>query len=260
MKISVFTFNLRTEAAVDGINRFSNRHDRVLETIESFSPDLIGFQEVNDDMGVWLGDVLPGLGYLILGCGRTKEFRGESVSIAIKRSVFSLQSYETKWLSKTPSVPGSTFGGDQSYCPRVLSAAVLKPHEGAPFLFLNTHLDHKGPTARLLGALQCVTYVSEKGLPFIITGDMNANPGTPEIEMFTSFENHGRQSIDATKELGGTFHAFGQKKADEMPKIDYIFTDMKCDISESRIIPDIPVEGKYISDHFPVEAFIETEE
>ena len=94
----------------------------------------------------------------------------------------------------------------------------------------------------------------------IITGDMNANPGTPEIEMFTSFENHGRQSIDATKELGGTFHAFGQKKADEMPKIDYIFTDMKCDISESRIIPDIPVEGKYISDHFPVEAFIETEE
>ncbi len=257
-KLKVFTFNLRVEAEVDGINRFSNRHGRVLGVIEEYLPDLIGFQEVNDDMRAWLGDALPALGYTTLGCGRNADYRGECTVIAFLRSKFDVVSMETRWLSATPLVPGSTYGGDQSRCPRVFTAAVLKPKEGAPFLFLNTHLDHKGQTARLLGAVQCISYVSEKGLPFIITGDMNAKPGTPEIDVFTAYTPCGRPVIDATAPLGGTFHGFGKYSPENMTKIDYIFTDMPCDVSESLVIPDEPVEGLYISDHRPVMAVIET--
>lgn len=68
---------------------------------------------------------------------------------------------------------------------------------------------------------------------------------------------------DATVNVGGTFHGFGQRKADaEGPKnrpskIDYIFTNLATDPRESYAVEDIPVDGIYISDHLPVVAFVE---
>ena len=67
-KIKVFTFNLRVEAKVDGINTFSNRRGRILDTIKEYSPDIIGFQEANDNMREWLIDSLSD--YTVVGDGR----------------------------------------------------------------------------------------------------------------------------------------------------------------------------------------------
>lgn len=259
MELKIFTFNLRTEAAVDGINMFHNRHDRVLGCIREYDPDIIGFQECRTEMKTWLADAIAPLGYTLIGCGREKDYHGESTPIAFKRSKFELVSCMTRWLSFNPTTPGSRFAGDQSGCPRVFTAAVLKPEEGIPFLFLNTHTDHKGTTARLLGATEIMQYVSDQKLHFIITGDMNATPGTPEINAFTASEPCGRPVTDLTSLIPGTFHGFGRHPADKMPKIDYIFTDMAGDASKAFAVPDEPVEGVYISDHRPVCAFAETE-
>ena len=251
-EIKVFTFNLRVDASVDGINRFGFRKGRILKAISDHSPDLIGFQEAGNSMRAWLADELPALGYTVVGCGRLEGYRGDSTPIAYRRSRFELVGLETKWLSATPNLPASTFGGDQSSCPRIFVAAELSPSDGGNFVFLNTHLDHKGPAARLLGAVEITQYLSEKGLPFVVTGDMNALPGTPEIAAFTAFRPCGREVIDATAGLGGTFHGFGRYSDAVMPKIDYIFTDMECDASRSFVLPDEPVDGVYISDHRPV--------
>ena len=258
MEMKVFTFNLRTEASVDGINAFHNRHDRVLGCIKEYDPDIIGFQECKSEMKAWLADVLAPLGYTLVGCGRDKDYHGEGTPVAFKRSKFELISCVTRWMSLTPTVPGSKFGFDQSACPRVFTATVLKPENGAPFMFLNTHTDHKGPVARLLAASEIMQYVSDEKIHFIITGDMNAHPGTPEIEAFTSPTPCGRPVVDATNLIPGTFHAFGKRET--MSKIDYIFTDMPCDPSKSFAVPDEPVDGVYISDHRPVCAFVSTEE
>ncbi len=251
------TFNLRTEADVDGINHFNNRKGRVLETISGYAPSLIGFQEATDSMRSWLNDELPKLGYAVQGCGRMSDYRGESTVLAYPRRDFELISLENKWLSPTPRVPGSRFAEDQSGCPRIFTAAELKPRQGDRFIFLNTHLDHKGKLARLIGAEQIMQYLSERGLHFVITGDMNARPDAPEIAAFTSSEPCGRPVIDATASLGGTFHAFGKLTPEQMSKIDYIFTDMACDASKSFVVPDEPVDGIYISDHRPVVSYIE---
>lgn len=256
-ELKVFTFNLRVEAEVDGINHFRNRRGRILDTITAYAPDLIGFQEVNDNMRAWLGDALAPLGYTVVGCGRMADMRGESTVAAFKRNAFELVALENKWLSMTPDKPGSTFGGDQSSCPRIYTALTLKPVSGVPFVFLNTHLDHKGAVARLLGAVEIMQALSCKGLPFIITGDMNALPGTPEIAAFTSPQPNGVPVIDATALLGGTFHAFGRRKPEQMSKIDYIFTDLPCDPGKSFVVPDEPADGVYISDHRPVCAFVQ---
>ena len=257
-EIKVCTFNLRVIAEVDGNNIFFNRKGRIADTIKENAPDIIGFQEVASPMKQWLGAELAPLGYTVVGCGRGKDYRGEATCIAFKRDDFELIALETRWLSATPLVPGSRYAADQSGCPRVYTAATLKHKDSDEiFIFLNTHLDHKGSEARKLGALDVVRYLSEQKLPCIITGDMNAVPGTPEIDAFTAYEINGKPVIDATATLGGTFHGFGKYSPEKAPKIDYIFTDGRCE--SAYVVEDTPVEGQYYSDHNAVCAFITME-
>ena len=209
-------------------------------------------------MKQWLGEALAPIGYTVVGCGRGKDYRGEATCIAYKRDDFELIALETRWLSATPLVPGSRYAADQSGCPRIYTAATLKHNDSDEiFIFLNTHLDHKGSEARKLGALDVVRYLSEQKLPVIITGDMNAIPGTPEIDAFTAYELGGKAVIDATATVGGTFHGFGHYTPEKAHKIDYIFTTLPCDTSKSYVVIDTPADGLYISDHNPVCAYID---
>lgn len=252
MKIKVFTFNLRTEASGDGINNFPNRRGRILDTVKAYAPDIIGFQEAKDSMRAWLRDELDG--YAVVGCGRGADYRGESVVVAYRKDSFEALWSESFWLSLTPSVPGSAYGLDQSGCPRITTAVCLKHRDAPePFIFCNTHLDHKGATARLLGAAQLMQYLSGKHSHFILTGDLNALPDSPEIKLFTSSKDF--PAVDVTAGLGGTFHGFNTRAVKS--KIDYIFTDLPCDPAESFIIPDEGIDGIYISDHHPVCAVVE---
>jgi endonuclease/exonuclease/phosphatase family metal-dependent hydrolase len=251
--LKVCTFNLRVIAEVDGNNIFHNRKGRILDTIKENAPDIIGFQEAASVMKKWLGDELAPLGYTVVGCGRSADYRGESTCIAFKRDDFELIALETRWLSATPLVPGSRYAADQSSCPRVYTAATLKHKDSDEiFVFLNTHLDHKGKIARLLSAAQLIQYLSAKPYKFVLTGDFNARPDAPEIAAFTGA---GLGIVDATSELGGTFHNFGMRETKS--KIDYIFTNLACDKANSYIVPDESVEGVYISDHHPVCATVE---
>lgn len=254
VKLKICTFNLRTPVPKDEANYFPNRKERILECIRKEDPDIIGFQEAAVYTADWLREVLDG--YMIVGCGRGKTLNDEASLIAYRKNAFEMISAETFWLSLAPSVWGSRYGADQSTCPRVATAAVLKHREAErPFLFLNTHLDHKGSAARMYGAIQLLQYIDKMKLPTVLTGDLNAQPDAPEIKVIADSKYHGM--IDLTASLGGTFHDFGRR--DPYSKIDYIFSNMRSDPAESYAVEDIPVDGVYISDHFPVIAFVEAD-
>lgn len=255
-KIKVMSFNLRVEApGHDGINDLPNRKGRILETIATEAPDLIGFQEARDETRAWLRDTLSD--YVVVGCGRYGDYRGESAPLAFRKDKFEMISMDTFWLSSTPKIPASTYeGSDQSDCPRIVTAVVLKPIESSELLlFINTHTDHLGSVARTLSSAQLLEYASNKGLATVITGDFNATPNTTEIKMLT--KSKAFPLVDATALIGPTFHAFGKIPKEECVKIDYVFTNLPCDLNESYAVEDIPVEGIYISDHQPVVAFVE---
>ncbi len=245
--LKIMTFNLRVDNPGDGINSFTNRFDRVMDTILRESPDIIGFQEVTDGMRTRLRDCIPG--YTVQGCGRQADYHGESMLIAYRTADVELISLENVWLSYTPTVPGSTFGGDQSPCPRMFTAAEIK-HDRVrePFWFINTHLDHWGATARLLGAAQLAQYISTRAGHIILVGDFNATPDTPEIRLLSE------RLTDTTAALGGTFHEFGRLLPDKTVKIDYIFADIPA--TRAYAVEDVPVDGQYYSDHNAVCAYI----
>ncbi len=254
-ELKIMTFNLRVDVAGDGVHRFLNRRETVLASIEKHSPDVIGFQEATNPMRLYLREELAKRGYVTVGCGRDANMRGESVIVAYKHENMELFSLENRWLSDTPLVAGSRFDGDQSGFPRIYTALVLKHKDAdASFLFINTHLDHEGENARVRGAAVIKKRIAEIGLPFILTGDMNALPDSAAIRSFTADALCDAPVTDATRLCGGTFHDFGRLKTPI--KIDYIFTDLPCDAERTYVVDEYDRDGFFLSDHLPICAFV----
>lgn len=252
MKLKIMSFNIRYDNPGDGLNSFSNRYKRTLDVIEKEAPDIIGFQEVTESMRATVKNELTG--YEFAGCGRDANYHGESTLIAFRKGIFEFISCENVWLSKTPTVPGSRYHEDgHSGCCRMYTMIRLKHDEiEKPFRVVNTHLDHEG--GRLLESKQLTDALSMLDEKFIMTGDFNAEPYAPEIKNVTeALKDKG--VIDCTAKLGPTFHAFGLIPKEKCIKIDYIFTDGKCD--EAYAVADEGKDGLYYSDHNAVCALIE---
>lgn len=262
--IKVMSFNLRIEAEMDGINILTNRKGKILDAIYKEGPDLIGFQEAEDSTRDWLRESLGE--YTVIGCGRDRGYVGESAPLAFRRDKFEMIGMEVFWLSDSPDTPGTRYeGSDQSHCCRMATSVVLKPRESEEvILFVNTHTDHVGQKARSLASAQLLEYITGKKLPCILTGDFNAVPGSEEIMMLTSSKDISL--IDVTSRIEGTFHGFGsffteprfvERFGGKGIKIDYIFTNLSADAHRSYAVEDRHEDGVYISDHYPIVAFIE---
>ena len=251
--IKVMTYNLRVDNTGDGINSFTNRRERVLSMLAQQKPDIIGFQECTHHMRAYLEQHMPE--YAFVGCGREKDCTGESMAIAYRKEAFAVISVDNFWLTATPRLPGSNLGGDQSGCPRMATVAVLWHFASAGEICMcNTHLDHQGQIARQIEAGILCAMLDAYKQPIILTGDMNAKPHKPEIEMIKAAMK-ARGAHDVTENLGGTFHDFGRRDPEKYAKIDYVFASGKCKSCE--IIPDdVDKKGLYYSDHFAVMAEI----
>ncbi|MBR2461250.1 MAG: endonuclease/exonuclease/phosphatase family protein [Clostridia bacterium] len=251
--IKVMSFNMRTQSEADGENQFRARKERIMSMLDREAPDIIGFQEVTDEMRLWLREALGGR-YTVVGCGRQSDYTGESVAVALRNGAFELISLTPLWLSETPDIPGSRYeDAEQSKWPRLSVVATVKHYDGnEPFYVINTHLDHLGARARYMGMKQNAEFISGIDKNYVYTGDMNATPDTEEIKVLAAVVGADK-CVDATAELGGTFHGFG--RLDDKVKIDYIFTNGRS--TGAYAVPDDGADGLYYSDHHAVCAMIE---
>lgn len=253
--LKIMSFNSRCEVEKDGANYFWNRTDRILEMIERESPDIIGFQEITRRMQAWYVEKLDA--YTLIGVGRGKNYTDEGTVIAFKKGKMDLISADSVMLSSTPKIPGSRYyGTDQSACPRIYTKVFLKHRElDAPFWVYNIHTDHAGAIARQMACMQVLQDISMQEAPVLLTGDFNATPEKPEIQLLQSSKN--RPLVDTTSEIEGTFHNFG--RFPRLEKIDYIFADARLRVLESAAIEDPGVDGVYLSDHLPIYTVISME-
>ncbi len=242
------TFNIRCDYGQDGNNNYQFREPLIVETLRREMPDAVGFQEMLPHVKARLEQALPE--YMLLGCGREKDFGGESMTVAVRKESFEPVKLDVFWLSETPNVPGSRFE-EQSDCPRLCTHLLLRQKAENRLLHLyNTHLDHVSGYARTLGLQSVMKRIKqdekEWPAPAVLMGDFNAEPG--DAEMRTMEEYPAFKRVGA--ELPGTFHDFG--RLDKPLKIDYIYLAELEPVS-CRLWTD-EREGVFLSDHRPVEA------
>ncbi len=245
--MKIVTFNIRLDCGNDGIYNFCYRRDLILEKIRKEQPDIICFQEILPHVAVWLKENLRA--YYVVGCGRDRELRDEQTAIAYRWDRLNLMRLEVYWLSETPMVPASRYP-DQSICPRVCTEAVFEEMAtGLVFRVANTHLDHEGPQARILGLRQIMTHLAEAEFfpqaPVILTGDMNAEPDSEEMAVMKEYPAFS----NATEGIGITYHGFHREET--FCSIDYIFISggLRCESVEKWTDER---DGITLSDHYPV--------
>ena len=251
MKLTVMTFNLRVNTPIDGINVWPNRSDRVIEAITEADPDIIGTQEGTLDMLKDLDKGLPeysrfGRGRLDLGQAETDEF----CAVYYKKDLFQIVEEGQFWLSETPDNPGS-LSWDSSL-PRICSWALLasKIQPDQHFYAYNTHYDHLGQQAREESSrllIEHITSSTSKDVPFLLTGDFNAEPGNLALAML----HESFQSVYSVMNAppGRTFHGYSGGHDGE--PIDFIFASQNIKLLSAYVDTKQRNYG-FPSDHYAV--------
>lgn len=269
----VLSYNIRYDNKGDGEDRWDKRKEGLIKQVKSINPDVIGFQEVlsrqKRDFFFFLHN------YASVGVGRDDgKNKGEQVPIFYKKDKFTLLKKGWFWLSETPNEPSK---GWDAACNRMCSWVVLRDtltHKN--FLFLNTHLDHKGKLAQENSINQIIDFINNDGtgyvyddtqkvdttnlnrMPVVWMGDFNLQTSDTLYQKIATDAKATVRTIEdsykvaETKPEGsiGTFNGF--KLADNYSaRIDYIWViDLK--VKTYKVLNDKLPNGRWPSDHFPV--------
>jgi endonuclease/exonuclease/phosphatase family metal-dependent hydrolase len=249
--IQVMTFNIRNGLMDNDENRWENRFPIIVDILNKYEPEIVGWQEMLDFQRGEILDEIPE--YESYGRGRVRADVGEGCFIFYRPTRLEFQEGGTFWLSETPDERGS-IGWDATVS-RICTWVRFRDLEtDKMFYFYNTHFDNEGIVARLESAKLILERIASRAYPYpvILTGDFNSRKGTEPIlllddSLVDTFE------IVHPDDLSGTFHNYTGGVNGE--KIDYIYTDSGFDVVDSEIIRD-SIDGHYPSDHFPVIAEI----
>jgi endonuclease/exonuclease/phosphatase family metal-dependent hydrolase len=260
--LKVMSFNVRTANANDGANDWDgNRKNLVVDTIRSFSPDLLGIQEDLKRQKDFLDTELTS--YDSIGKAAEGGTDGEYTTILYKKARFTVVRSGHFWLSETPDVVGST-SWNSAFVRKVTWAELKDNNSNANFVFMNTHWDNASSDARFESAKLMRSKVHElaSGIPVIITGEFNADQGGTAYRRMTglddadtvrNFDDTYREIHPGDSDTVGTAHGFDGIAGDG--RIDWILHDNDFTTIDANI-DRVSYDGRYPSDHFPINATI----
>ena len=218
------------------------------KTICDLYPDSAGLQEVTDD---WLRSLEKIPGTALVGEGRDGDGRGEGCYILYNSNKWKCLDSGTFWLSETPDVP--SFGWDAA-CRRVCTWALLQNRvTGEQYAHVNSHFDHKGRIAVVEEAKMVVDFINTHfgDVPVVFTADLNATPESESYRIMTQTLSDARLNAEEKQEYG-TFHGtHPETHADYY--IDCILTGSGTQVKSYRTVT-VGVNGRFVSDHFPIYA------
>lgn len=258
--LRVMSFNIRYGTARDGDNHWDRRREFLIDTVKAFDPDLLGTQETLRFQRDYLAEKLSA--YDHLGVGRDDGAdKGEMMALYYKRDRFEKLDGGHFWLSETPDKVGSKSW--DSSLPRMATWVKLRDRRQPdlpPLVFVNTHYDHMGATARLESSRLIRRQIQKlaDGCSVILTGDFNSGEGSPPYQaLFGPSDAQPASVVDTFRVVNpdrkpneGTFTGF---KADATigDRIDWIGVSRDWQI-RSAAIDRTARDGRTPSDHFPI--------
>ena len=250
--LRIMTFNIRC-TNLGPVPKFA-RHTVVVDTINKSNADSFGVQEATPSWMKYLLETLEDK-YDFVGGGRNNgKNSGEYSAIFYLKDKYNLVDSGTFWLSETPETPSK--GWDASFN-RICTWAVLENKEtGEKYAHFNSHFDHRGEEARLNSVDLILDRISEyEDLPVVFTADMNIKEGTSaytrmlESRILTDTKYTAKDTMNYL-----TFHDITPSEHTDSI-LDYVMVNDKFDVEVYRVVT-AGIDGKYVSDHFPVYADI----
>lgn len=246
--LTVMSFNVRTPADTEPGRRWQDRRQAMVAVIDEVRPDVIGTQELVKEQADYLVEHLAG--YRWFGEGRRGGDGDEHMGVFYDARKVVLEESGNFWLSDTPGIAGSISWGHPY--PRMVTWGVFRRiADGQRFRLLNTHLPYRSEdeAARVKGAGAIVKHldVLDDGLPVVLTGDFNSEPGSPTYKALESLLKDARKLAAQTGGPRLTFHDFSGTPTREL---DWIlvrgFEVRRFETVDRRIGGVLP------SDHFPL--------
>ena len=263
---SFLSGNLRgwSTAEQDGEHAWGSRAPLYAALLRELSPHLVGFQEFHAGN---LADLRPALPFHAYALGREADVQSY-VPIFWDDRRFERVGEGAFWLNKWQN--RKALGWDASNERSVTWVELADRTAGGRLLFVNTHLDHVGETARVRGAQLILDFLEDwpPETPVIVTGDFNSGPYRPLRRMpstprvFGLFAEAG--FMDAYRSATGvwpppaTFHDFRGEAyvPDEYGTwyIDWPLT-RNLRVISAEVVRHRP-GAKPVSDHYPVRATV----
>lgn len=253
-QISVMSFNIRVPNDASP-NALADRKPRVQQHLSTYSPDIVGFQEVTPAWKTVIDSQLSGY---------SKEFvwrdsnNGEAAPLYWKTSVFTVLEQGSFWLSDTPDTMSK---GWDAGCYRTCSyAALVHKTSGTLVLAFNTHFDHQSETARTNSAVLTVKRMKAlqakytalgygDNIATFCTGDYNCKPDSTAYATMAAGFGDMRYAADSLgcSESQITFQGFNNSGGSI---IDFIFTDTRgANVVSFKVCAE-KVNSGFISDHY----------
>ncbi len=240
-RVIVMTMNLRFGLARDGENGWQHRKPLVAELLKKYPSDFFCFQEANHFQADFLIRTLPG--YQVLG-QHNKTIDWWQSNLIFFCPPWQCLEQKHYFLSDTPDVTSKLPG---SKWPRQCVIGLFQK-EKEKIIVVNTHFDFdlfvQEKTAELV-----MGFLSEfpAGLPRVILGDFNGNPGSPAHIFFKARGFDGVFDNEAVT----TFHGFEGR--DTGKHIDWILCQGGLTPIFQQVITD-SFSNRFPSDHYPVRA------
>ncbi|EFQ34576.1 endonuclease/Exonuclease/phosphatase [Colletotrichum graminicola] len=273
LTLRLMTYNIRWATPVAGPNEayWSTRRPRLTAQLNyetAGRPEsLLCMQEVVEQQ---LLDIAQDLGpaWAHVGVGRDDgAAAGEFSPIFYRPDTWDLVENRTYWLSETPDVPGSR--GWDAALPRIATVASFRhAATGLPLVYMCTHFDHEGQTARERSAELLVRLAKgwesgsgpeDTAVPVFLGGDLNVEPDNAAYKTLVA-EGNLRDASDVVPEAHRTGHsktytAFTDVDWDDM-LIDHLFVRDPAargiKFLSHAVLPNRFDDRLFISDHRPV--------
>ena len=251
--IKVISYNIRVPSSeTNPDNNWPVRKPGTPAMLQAQQPTVFGLQEaVTEQINYIVGNV-PGYSYYGVGRDNGRPIpgaSGEIMAIFWNNKEVELLDYGTFWLSETPDKV--SFGWDAA-CRRTATWGIFSHKESKrKFFYINTHLDHKGTTARTEGLKLIVSKIAElntEGLPVILTGDFNVQPTDACVEVLRSTLQDARVAAPVT-DSDNTYNAWTAKGK---RIIDFIWFSGFDSIQYYRTLREAYGGIALISDHYPI--------
>lgn len=256
--LHVMTWNVRRPvpaALTRAADRWRHRAPRVRALLAAERPTVLCAQEVVADQ---IPTVLDGLGpgHDHVGRGRAADGGGEACPVFYDATRLELLGWEQSAMSDTPHRPGSVSWGNPF--PRVMVEVHFRDRvTGHELLVVNTHLDPLSARSRLRSARALLEVVAARGLPAVVTGDLNAGSSSPAVRALLSegtLVDSWRVARARHSEQWGTYADYRPPKRGGN-RIDWILTTPGFAVTDVAINP-LRHEGGWPSDHLPVHAVV----